>query len=178
MTSHGLQRPLRLEVHRAAAVVTFLTPGMRFIHQGQRQGKKVHIPVHLRRGPLEGSDPFIAAFYDDLLGCLKDPAFRDGGWQLLEAQPAWEGNGSNEDFIASAWTGLGDQRRLVVVNYSSHQSQGYIKLPWGDLSGKTWRFSDCLSQSVYDRNGDVLSSPGLYLDLPAWGYHIFEVTEL
>ena len=27
------------EVHRAAAVLTFLTPGLRFFHQGQREGK-------------------------------------------------------------------------------------------------------------------------------------------
>jgi hypothetical protein len=167
-----------LKVHQAAALVTLFSPGMRFIHQGQRQGKKVHIPVHLRRGPLEESDPIIAAFYDDLLGCLKDTGFRDGEWQLLEAQPAWDRNGSSENFIAFAWTGPGDRQRLVVVNYAAQQSQGYIKLPWGDLSGRTLRFSDCMSQAVYDRNGDDLSSRGLYLDLPSWGYHIFELSEL
>jgi hypothetical protein len=166
------------QVHRAAAIVTFFTPGLRFIHQGQRQGKEVHIPVHLRRGPLEESDPIIAAFYGDLLGCLKDPGFRDGQWRLLEANPAWDGNETHEAFIAFAWTGLGDRQRLVVVNYSAQQSQGYIKLPWGDPSGRSWRFSDQMSQAVYDRNGDDLSSRGLYLDLPAWGYHIFDVSAL
>jgi Alpha amylase, catalytic domain len=163
------------DVHRAAAVVTFFTPGMRFLHQGQRQGKKIHIPVHLRRGPVEAIDASIALFYDDLLGCLKDPAFRDGQWQLLDAQPAWEGNQSNDAYLAFSWTGPGNLRRLVVVNYAAHQSQGYIKLPWVDLSGRTWRFSDRLSQAVYDRNGDDLSSHGLYLDMPGWGYHIFDV---
>ena len=66
------------EVHRAAAVLTFLTPGLRFFHQGQREGKRVRIPVHLGRGPDEAVEPGIAAFYDRLLECLKDPAFRDG----------------------------------------------------------------------------------------------------
>ena len=28
------------DVHRAAAVITFLTPGLRFVHQGQREGKR------------------------------------------------------------------------------------------------------------------------------------------
>ena len=33
--------------HRAAAVITFLSPGLRFFHQGQREGKRVRIPMHL-----------------------------------------------------------------------------------------------------------------------------------
>jgi len=166
------------DVHRAAAVITFFTPGLRFFHQGQRQGKKIHIPVHLRRGPGEVTDSSIAIFYDDLLGCLKDPAFRDGHWQLLDVQPAWEGNRSNDAFIAFSWTAPGNLLRLVVVNYSPHPSQSFIKLPWGDLSGRTWRFSDRLSQAIYDRHGDDLSTQGLYLDMPAWGYHIFELLTL
>ena len=44
------------EVHRAAAILTFLTPGLRFFHQGQREGKRVRIPVHLGRGPVEAAD--------------------------------------------------------------------------------------------------------------------------
>ena len=44
------------EVHRAAAILTFLTPGLRFFHQGQREGKRVRIPVHLGRGPDEATD--------------------------------------------------------------------------------------------------------------------------
>ena len=44
------------EEHRAAAILTFLTPGLRFFHQGQREGKRVRIPVHLGRGPDEAAD--------------------------------------------------------------------------------------------------------------------------
>ena len=29
----------------------------------------------------------------------------------------------------------------------------------------------------YDRDGYQLLSPGLYLDTPAWGYHVFELTK-
>jgi hypothetical protein len=167
-----------LEVHRAAAVITFLTPGLRFFHQGQRQGKRVRIPTHLGRGPVEALDASIAAFYNDLLACLKDPAFREGDWRLLDAHPAWEGNASNEAFIAFSWTGPADVRRLVAVNYSSHPSQCYLRLPWDDLAGRTWRLHDRLGAAVYDRSGDDLSTRGLYLDLPAWGYHAFEVQQV
>ena len=56
-----------LEVHRAAAILTFLTPGLRFIHQGQREGEAVRIPVHLGRGPIEMPEGGLSAFYDGLL---------------------------------------------------------------------------------------------------------------
>ena len=32
-----------------------------------------------------------------------------------------------------------------------------------------------ISPAVYERNGCELLSKGMYLDLPAWGYHVFEV---
>jgi hypothetical protein len=166
------------DVHRAAAVITFLTPGLRFFHHGQREGTTVRIPTHLGRGPAETPDEGIAAFYDGLLACLKDPAFRDGQWQLLDARPAWEGNESNDAFIAFAWSGPRELRRLVVVNYAGHQSQCYVVLPWDDLASRTWRLYDRLGGVVYDRDGADLSTRGLYLDMPAWGYHAFDVQSI
>jgi hypothetical protein len=163
------------DVHRAAAVITFLSPGLRFFHQGQREGKRARIPMHLGRGPTETPDAEIGAFYDGLLACLKDEAFRDGEWHLCDARPAWDGNGSNEAFIAFSWSGPGDRRRLVVVNYAGHQSQCYVTLPWGDLPGRAWRLADRLGAESYDRDGADLAGWGLYLDMPAWGYHAFEV---
>jgi hypothetical protein len=163
------------EVHRAAAVITFFTPGLRFFHQGQRQGKRVRIPVHLRRGPTEEVDTQLSAFYDDLLACLRSSAFRDGHWQLIEPRPAWEGNGSHDAFVAFAWTGARGARHLVAVNYSTHQSQCYLDAPWGDLAGQTWRLDDCLGAATYDRDGTDLARRGLYLDLPPWGYHVFDL---
>jgi glycosidase len=163
------------EVHRAAAILTFLTPGLRFFHQGQREGKRVRIPVHLGRGPVEAKDAEIAAFYDRLLECLKDSALRDGDWQLLECRPASDGNGTWDAFVAFSWT-AGSKRRLVAVNYAGHQSQCYLAMPWRDLDGRTWRLQDLTGPAVYDRQGSDLTWQGLYLDMPAWGYHVFAVS--
>jgi hypothetical protein len=33
-----------------------------------------------------------------------------------------------------------------------------------------------MGPASYDYNGDDLLSRGLYLDVPAWGYHVFEVS--
>ena len=163
-----------LDTHRAAAVITFFSPGLRFFHQGQREGKRARIPVQIRRGPVEVPDLTLISFYDQLIACLKEPVFREGAWQLLDARSAWAGNGTHAAFIAFAWSDL-DERRLIVVNYSSHPSQCYLALPWDNLSGNTWRLTDRLGTAVYDRSGDDLSNRGLYLDLPAWGYHVFTV---
>ena len=165
-------------MHQAAAVITFLSPGLRFFHQGQREGKRVRIPMHLGRGPVEVADEATAGFYDRLLACLRDAALRDGQWQLLDARPAWHDNGSNEAFIVFSWTGAGDARRLVAVNYAGGPSQCYVTLPWRDLVGRTWRLQDRLGSAVYDRDGADLAHRGLYLDMPPWGYHVFEVQPL
>jgi hypothetical protein len=165
------------DVHRAAAVITYLTPGLRFLHQGQREGRRVRIPMHLGRGPAEAPDAGVAAFYDGLLHLLEDDAFRSGEWRLLQASVAWEGNDSHDAFIVFAWTGSG-RRRLVAVNYSDHQAQGYVTLPWRDLVGARWRLEDRLGPAVYDRDGSELAARGLYLDMPAWAYHAFAVSAI
>ena len=53
-------------VHFAAAVISFLSPGLRFLHQGQFEGFRKRIPVHLSRGPSESVDAEITDFYERL----------------------------------------------------------------------------------------------------------------
>src|SRR5271155_652810 len=162
-------------VHQAAAIITFLSPGLRFFHQGQLQGKRVRISMHLGRGPVEPVDQEIADFYTNLIDQLLDPTVRDGDWQLLSCSSAWDGNSTFESFIAFSWTGPQDKRRLIAVNYSDHQSQCYVEIAWSSLKDRNWRFRDRTGAAIYDRQGSELSTRGLYLDLPAWGYHVFEV---
>jgi hypothetical protein len=162
--------------HEAAGIVTYLSPGLRFFHQGQLTGRRKRISPHLVRGPEEPTDPTLAQFYDRLLAVIRQPVVREGQWHLLDCAPAWDGNWTWECFIASAWTAQGGQRRLIAVNYSANQSQCYVRLPFRDLDGHTVRLADQIGPARYDRNGSDLVSRGLYLDLPPWGYHVFEVT--
>jgi hypothetical protein len=101
--------------------------------------------------------------------------FLNGQWHFLETHPAWDGNGSNLALAVFSWAGLGDFRRLVVMNNAGHRSQCYISLPWNDLPGKIWRFQNRLGPEVYHRDGNDLAARGLYIDLPAWGYQAFAV---
>ena len=129
-------------MHEAAAVITFLSPGLRFFHQGQFEGRKKRISPHLCRGPCEPVDPKLQQFYERLLAVLRQPAVRDGQWQLLECVPAWEGNWTWDCFVAFAWQGPGGERLLVAVNYAPNQSQCYVRLPFADLAGSQWRLQD------------------------------------
>jgi hypothetical protein len=163
-------------VHEAAAVVTFLSPGLRFFHQGQFEGRLKRISPHLCRAPGEEVNGPLKRFYERLLEVLRRRALRQGQWQPLECVPAWDGNASSDAFIASAWQDSGGERLLVAVNYAGHPSQCYVRLPFPDLGSSRWQLDDLLGEVHYERDGRDLASPGLYLDLPPWGYHVFEMT--
>jgi len=166
------------DVHRAAAVVTFLSPGLRFFHDGQFEGKQKRVSVHLCRAPKEETNLVLQEFYRRLLGCVRLAAVREGEWQLLECRQAWDGNWTSDCFIVFAWRGKNGERLLVVVNYAANQSQCFVRLPFEDLRGANVRLRDLMHTPRYDRQGDVLLTQGLFLDLPPWGYNVLDVQTL
>ncbi|HEY7204386.1 MAG TPA: alpha-amylase family glycosyl hydrolase [Methylomirabilota bacterium] len=163
-------------MREAAAIVTFLSPGLRFFHQGQFEGRRKRISPHLVRAPLETVDPAVERFYAALRTVLAQPVVRDGQWRLLECAPAWNGNWTWDGFIAWSWETPAGARRLVAVNYAGNQGQCYVRLPWPDLEGRAVALRDLVSAARYDRSGSDLLARGLYLDMPPWGYHVFDVT--
>jgi hypothetical protein len=164
------------DVHEAAAVITFLSPGLRFFHQGQFEGRRKRISPHLGRAPEEPTDRRLQQFYERLLGALREPAVREGAWQLLECQAAWDGNWTSDCFLAFAWQGPGEHRLVVTVNFAPNQSQCRVRLPFTDLGNGQWRFKDLLGDATYDRDGNDLQAGGLYLDAPPWQACVFSVT--
>jgi hypothetical protein len=162
--------------HEAAAILTFLCPGLRFFHQGETEGFTKRIPVHLGRGPAEAVNKDLLKFYDRLLSCLGRTEVREGEWRLLECTPAWDGNRTWDCFICFVWKGLDGRSLVIVVNYAPNQSQCYVQIPDDGLQGKTLRLVDLMGSAEYDRPADAIRSRGLYLDLPGWGYHVFEMT--
>ena len=69
--------------------------------------------------------------------------------------------------------GAAGNRHLVVVNLSGQPVQARVPLDWPDLSGRSWRLTDILGQSVFERDGGELASPGLFVDLGPWQFHLF-----
>ena len=108
------------QVHAAAAVLTLLAPGLRFVREGQSSGRRVRA-----RGRL--------------------------------AAPGARGGLARESHLGSL--------------------QCYVRLPWSDIDGRAIVVRDLMSPVVrHERHGADLWRQGLYLDVPPWGYHVFEVT--
>lgn len=158
-----------LEKERALAATIATLPGAKLFHEGQFEGRKVRLPVFLRRRPTEPADQCLTGFYEKLLQEVADPLFHEGVWQLLTAS-GWPDNASFNNLVA--WSRSDETNRfLMVVNLSGTQSQGKIPLPWEELRSKTWRLADPLSGEAFDRHGDDLVNNGLFVNLPPWGFH-------
>ncbi|MFZ5570235.1 MAG: alpha-amylase family glycosyl hydrolase [Thermodesulfobacteriota bacterium] len=155
---------------RALAVTALTLPGARLVHEGQLEGRRVRLPVFLARRPEETPVPETVAFYHRLLGFLQGDVFQRGVWRLCGCT-GWPDNPSCGNLVAWSWA-HGATRRLLVVNLSAMPSQALVLIPWDDLRGGHWRFEDVFTSSVYERNGDELADQGLFVDLPAWGFHV------
>jgi hypothetical protein len=159
---------------RAAAVTIATLPGATLWHDGQSEGRTVRLPVFLARRPDEKPDESLRAFYDRLVPVARD--VRRGAWRLLDTE-GWPDNTSYRDVLAWSWSDDEDSRphHVVVVNLSANVSQARVRLPWAQVAGSHWRLSDELSGEAFDRDGDELTGPGLYVALPAWGCHVLAV---
>jgi hypothetical protein len=163
------------EVHQPAALLAYLTPGLRFFHEGQLEGRRAHASIHLARRRPEPVDKAVQEFYTSLLSCLRRKQVRQGHWNLHRAWPAWEGNDTVDQFIAFSWQANSELRLLATINFGTARGQCYVEMPLPELRGQRWLLRDLLSAAQYERSGDELTSRGLYLDMAAWGYHLFEV---
>jgi hypothetical protein len=161
------------DAERAAAVAVATLPGATMWHEGQFEGRRVRPPVFLARRPDEPPDLELANWYQALLAAVAGHRVRAGAWRLLEAD-GWPDNQSCRNLVAWSWD-AGSDRHVVVVNLSAESAQARIRLDWPDLPGRSWRLTDLLDQRVFERDGDELSGPGLFVDLGPWHYHVFAV---
>ena len=136
------------EKERAAAITASTLQGARLFHEGQFEGRRVRLPVFLRRRPEEVPDKSLQEFYKSLLQALRSKDLREGEWTLCE-RTGWADNDSYLNVVAWCWQ-QGADRHLIVVNLSGVRSQTMVRLPWGDLAGRPWRLTDPLQKTVYD----------------------------
>jgi len=162
------------EKQRAAAVVMLTLPGARLLHEGQFEGRRVRLPVFLRRRPAEPADAELAAFYARLLKATNRTPFRDGEWLLCERN-GWPDDPSHEDVLAWCWL-EGEERALVVVNWGPAAAR--VLVSWAEPNVAAWRLDDVLSGDTYERDGDALRESGLDLELGPWQCRLFEVRAL
>ncbi len=189
--NHDEQRAANVlgrEGSQAAAVIMATVPGMRFFHDGQLEGRRLHLPIQFAREPHEEVDLALARFYDRLLRTADAPVFHTQGplsgpaavkphegWMLLEPGAAWEGDQSWQNFLAWMWLKEGDLA-VVIVNYSKERSQGRVRIPLPAGAGSQVRLKDDLSGHLYLRTAGDLRTEGLYVDLVPWQAHILTLS--
>jgi hypothetical protein len=159
----------------AVALTTATLPGMKLFHEGQFEGRKVRLPVFLGRRPDEPVDEHLQKSYRTLLEAVNRPVFREGQWSLCN-RTGWPDNASFENLVAWTWQ-KDDQRYLIMVNLSDHPVQAQVQVRWADAGGRKWQLLDELSGATYERDGDELLSPGLYVELGPWNYNLFHCAQ-
>ncbi|MFH9022084.1 hypothetical protein ACH4KS_27425 [Streptomyces rimosus] len=155
---------------RAAAIMIATLPGATLWHEGQFTGRRTRLPVFLDRRPDEPIDTELRAFHEKLLAAVHRSGMRTGQWQLLECT-GWPDNDSARNVLTWCWAGPAG-RFLTAVNLSEHAAQGRIRLPWREPETGSWQLAELLTGARYDRDGDELTGPGLFVDLEPWATHV------
>ncbi len=158
----------------AATVVATTLPGASLIYDGQRDARRVRLPVLLGRQPEETADAAFREFADQLLHAIQAGGIRTGDWRLC-ATSGWPDNQRHNQLLTWCWQDQ-SRRSLIVVNYAADPAQGHVHLPWDDVSGHRWTFTDLMSGAVYERDGQELASEGLYVELGGWSNHVLQVS--
>jgi hypothetical protein len=155
------------ERHQAAALLTLGLPGLRFLHDGQLEGRRVFARVQLARDADEPVDAQLARMYADLLADLGESAVGRGEARVHAPRSAWDGNDSFRAFVLVEHrvAERPDRFDLVVVNLAPHRAQCWAPLSPDHLAGGTWTLVDRLGPERWTRDGDELAQRGLYLDV-------------
>ncbi len=160
---------------QALGTLMSTVPGMRFYHHGELEGRTIQLPIQLRRAAAENPDPAVVAFFEKILHVANEDVFHQGNWGLLPATAV--GDGTFENLIAYEWR-LGTTWKMIVANLSSGASQG--RIPVGDRvdPSKQYTFDDQLNGVQYQRDGQELHGPGLFVRRDAFGAHLFDIRPL
>ncbi len=155
-------------VQRTAALVIAMTiPGMRFVHDGQIEGRKVRTAIHLGKRVAEAPDPASFALHAALFDVLRLPALREGAFRLLR---------SSGPVVAYRWEHPAGSV-VIAVNYSATEVHDQIVIELHGIEGRSVVLRDRMTGIEYARDGTSLVDParGLYVGLAPWQAHVFEL---
>jgi hypothetical protein len=161
------------EVHKASALISYGLPGLRFFFEGQLKGHSLRSPIQFCTSPKQPEDEALSRFYGRLTGLLVEMGSEAGEWIRIEPEPASTGDDGWKHFVSFAWQKENGKHWLVVVNFSPYKSQCLLRLPFSDMGGRRFLIKDRMNERAYQRSGDEMSSRGLFIELQAWGYHLF-----
>ena len=153
------------DVHRAAAVITYTIPGLRFFHQGQFEGRKKRISPHLIRAPQEAVDKKLRR---SMTAVARRSARSYRAKRGLAAAYMLAGlgrqrilGGIRRPFLARSRRRTDADRRELCT-----PRQPVLYPPaFSELENRTVQLTDSLSSARYTRDGNELLERGLYLDM-------------
>ncbi len=159
---------------RPAVVMICTLPGATLLHDGQFIGRRVKLPVQIGRQPYEPPNEELKHFYLKVLEETRAPIYQQGTFGVFKVEKAKE-NSTHDNLIVYGWRDEHDYR-LIVLNTSAMAAQGHVLLDelWPEIAESDWHLDDVLNGDRYLRKGDFLEDPGLYVDVPAYGTHVFK----
>jgi glycosidase len=157
----------------SAGTLMATLPSMRFYHQGELEGRKIHLPITLRIAADEPPDPTSAAFFAKILRITEADVFHNGEWNILPVTP--EGDATPDGLVVYEWRSQ-KSWKIVSVNLASCASQGRVHFGDQRLSAREYVFYDELNDVRYLRSADELRTPGLFVRREAFDAHLFDVT--
>ena len=128
--------------------------------------------MFLGRRADEPLDRDLHDFYTKLLEAVNRPVFRYGQWSLCE-RTGWPDNLTFQNLVAWSWSDA-DEHLLIVVNLSDFPAQARVKFRCDAPSDGMWQLADMLAGGTYERDGNEMGFPGLYVELGPWNYHFFQ----
>ena len=164
------------QAERAAAITIATLPGATLWHEGQFEGRRVRPPVFLRRRPDELPDHQLSVWYRSLLAAVETHGVRRGRWRLLDFT-GWPDNQTCRNLLAWTWSGADCQHpHLVVVNLSDTAAQGRVPLGWPHLRASPWQLTDLMAEISFERDGNELDDPGLFVAFEPWQCQLLKLT--
>ena len=157
---------------RAAAITSPPFPAPRCGTRGSSKGGgsacRCSSPVGRRSRPTNRD----GAFYHQLLAVAAEvrtgsgpAAKRADGPRTRATHNWWPGRGSRAGRPGRPWSSTSPASRLTAGPPSV-----------GGPGGGTWHLHERLSGDLFDRDGDDMTSNGLYVGLPPWGCHVVTFT--
>eukprot|EP00921_Rhytidocystis_pertsovi_P000931 GHVQ01001615.1.p1 GENE.GHVQ01001615.1~~GHVQ01001615.1.p1 ORF type:complete len:563 (+),score=119.20 GHVQ01001615.1:416-2104(+) len=108
-----------LKVHRAAAALAYLSPGLKFFHQGQVDGLKERLQMQRQKPARESPTGEVRDLYLRLMDILKLPAFRTGYYYTLDILPSSPDSHSHHSLISFLYTPSSPLLSPPIINHTS-----------------------------------------------------------
>jgi len=154
----------------AGSIVALTIPGLRFTWEGQFEGLKNTLGIHVRRATAEQPNPGIHAQYSKLMEILTSEVFHRGTWTYIHVPKS----GSGWRLLAWRWEYQGE-KRLVVVNFSDQEGWANVQVADAAQRGgsDSMEVTDLLTGTAYKRSAREMRSSGLIVGLQPWNAQIF-----